>query len=284
MPAPTEMPQYLYKIVPEAPPSPLPAEYPLSDLDRNDGFIHLSTADQVSPAPCTGCPFTRSCAVIRLPRMHPPSAPRFLSLPLSLLTPARPFPPPPPPPAAPPSRPTARPENAANATPGPRDRGPLLLRRREPLAPQAPLRRSGGADPVGRPPLGAGCFPHLYGRNFGAADIEDARGFAKGEGQAWGEVLGGTRGSPEIAAAAAAAAPCTLGTARAFPSPGICRARAGGKKQRGARPDTPCLDRELGYHLYGNSYVVWGKGGTGAQDERTSTVKANVQLLAIQCF
>ncbi|CCF46097.1 hypothetical protein CH063_14959, partial [Colletotrichum higginsianum] len=48
MPAPAQMPQYLYKIVPEAPPSPLPAEYPLSDLDRNDGFIHLSTADQVS--------------------------------------------------------------------------------------------------------------------------------------------------------------------------------------------------------------------------------------------
>lgn len=47
MPAPSTLPKYLYKIVPDAPPSPLPAEYPLSDLDRNDGFIHLSTAEQV---------------------------------------------------------------------------------------------------------------------------------------------------------------------------------------------------------------------------------------------
>ncbi|KAJ0160141.1 hypothetical protein CTA2_8489, partial [Colletotrichum tanaceti] len=41
-------------------------------------------------------------------------------------------------------------------------------------------------------PAGAGCFPHLYGRNFGAADVEDARGFVRSdEGRAWSEVLGG---------------------------------------------------------------------------------------------
>lgn len=51
MPAPSTLPKYLYKIVPEAPPYPLPEEYPLSDLDRNDGFIHLSTAEQVLSLP-----------------------------------------------------------------------------------------------------------------------------------------------------------------------------------------------------------------------------------------
>ncbi|CAM1501100.1 Fc.00g102620.m01.CDS01 [Cosmosporella sp. VM-42] len=40
-------PKYVYKIVPSCPPEPFPEEYPLSDLDRNDGFIHLSTATQV---------------------------------------------------------------------------------------------------------------------------------------------------------------------------------------------------------------------------------------------
>lgn len=45
-PVPSPLPRYVYKIIPEAPPSPLPAEWPLSDLDRNDGFIHLSTAKQ----------------------------------------------------------------------------------------------------------------------------------------------------------------------------------------------------------------------------------------------
>lgn len=47
MPAPSPLPSYLYKILPSAPPSPLPARLPLSELDRNDGYIHLSTAEQV---------------------------------------------------------------------------------------------------------------------------------------------------------------------------------------------------------------------------------------------
>ena len=47
MPAPSPLPHHLYKILPSAPPSPLPTSLPLSDLDRNDGYIHLSTADQV---------------------------------------------------------------------------------------------------------------------------------------------------------------------------------------------------------------------------------------------
>ena len=47
MPAPSPLPTYLYKILPSAPPSPLPDRLPLSDLDRNDGFIHLSTSEQV---------------------------------------------------------------------------------------------------------------------------------------------------------------------------------------------------------------------------------------------
>lgn len=48
--APSELPTYLYKIIPisSSPlPSPLPEVLPLSDLDAKDGFIHLSTSLQV---------------------------------------------------------------------------------------------------------------------------------------------------------------------------------------------------------------------------------------------
>lgn len=48
MPAPEVLPRYVYKIVDAAPPSPLPEAFPLSELDSKDGFIHLSTAQQVS--------------------------------------------------------------------------------------------------------------------------------------------------------------------------------------------------------------------------------------------
>ena len=40
-------PKYLYKILSAAPPEPLPITLPLSELDGKDGFIHLSTAEQV---------------------------------------------------------------------------------------------------------------------------------------------------------------------------------------------------------------------------------------------
>lgn len=42
------LPKYVYKILPEAPPNPLPASLPLSVMDAQDGFIHLSTAAQTS--------------------------------------------------------------------------------------------------------------------------------------------------------------------------------------------------------------------------------------------
>jgi len=43
------IPAYIYKILPAsaAPPDPIPNELPVSDLDKNDGFIHLSTALQL---------------------------------------------------------------------------------------------------------------------------------------------------------------------------------------------------------------------------------------------
>jgi len=45
-PAPT----YIYKLVPPdaAPPAPLPDALPVSTLDRDSGFVHLSTAHQVA--------------------------------------------------------------------------------------------------------------------------------------------------------------------------------------------------------------------------------------------
>ncbi|KAI0479566.1 hypothetical protein F4859DRAFT_439811 [Xylaria cf. heliscus] len=51
MAPPTPLPTYVYKIVPTTPPSPIPAQYPLSELDQKDGFIHLSIATQVSDNP-----------------------------------------------------------------------------------------------------------------------------------------------------------------------------------------------------------------------------------------
>ncbi|KAI0688926.1 hypothetical protein C8Q76DRAFT_634848 [Earliella scabrosa] len=41
------LPPFVYKILPAPPPSPIPDVLPLSDLDRKDGFIHLSTASQI---------------------------------------------------------------------------------------------------------------------------------------------------------------------------------------------------------------------------------------------
>ena len=46
MPAPTPLPTYIYKLLPSASPSPLPDKLPPSPLDAQDGFIHLSTAEQ----------------------------------------------------------------------------------------------------------------------------------------------------------------------------------------------------------------------------------------------
>ncbi|KAJ8122774.1 hypothetical protein ONZ43_g1113 [Nemania bipapillata] len=47
MAPPTPLPAYVYKIVPSPPPSPIPPQYPLSDLDQQDGFVHLSIATQI---------------------------------------------------------------------------------------------------------------------------------------------------------------------------------------------------------------------------------------------
>ncbi|KAL2196391.1 hypothetical protein P885DRAFT_60993 [Corynascus similis CBS 632.67] len=47
LPPPKPLPEFVYKITPTAPPEPLPEQYPLSDLDRQDGFVHLSASWQV---------------------------------------------------------------------------------------------------------------------------------------------------------------------------------------------------------------------------------------------
>ena len=41
------VPAYVYKITAAPPPRPLPHTLSLSELDRNDGFIHLSNASQI---------------------------------------------------------------------------------------------------------------------------------------------------------------------------------------------------------------------------------------------
>lgn len=70
MPPPTVLPWYVYKILPEAPPDPLPASLPLSDLDAKDGFIHLSTAAQT---PATAGRFfsaSEKLCVLKIPLKH----------------------------------------------------------------------------------------------------------------------------------------------------------------------------------------------------------------------
>ena len=47
MPPPSPLPLFVYKILSEEPPSQLPDALPLSALDAEDGFIHLSSAEQV---------------------------------------------------------------------------------------------------------------------------------------------------------------------------------------------------------------------------------------------
>ncbi|KAK1776899.1 hypothetical protein QBC45DRAFT_487809 [Copromyces sp. CBS 386.78] len=46
-PPPSPLPEFVYKITPEVPPSPIPESYPLSELDQKDGFVHLSTSWQI---------------------------------------------------------------------------------------------------------------------------------------------------------------------------------------------------------------------------------------------
>lgn len=46
LPAPSPLPDFVYKITPTAPPDPIPEQYPLSELDRQDGFVHLSASWQ----------------------------------------------------------------------------------------------------------------------------------------------------------------------------------------------------------------------------------------------
>lgn len=50
MTAPAEPPRYVYKIVDTEPPFPIPDVFPPSELDKKEGFIHLSAPWQVSQA------------------------------------------------------------------------------------------------------------------------------------------------------------------------------------------------------------------------------------------
>jgi hypothetical protein len=58
LPPPSPLPEFVYKITRTAPPDPIPEQYPLSDLDRQDGFVHLSVSWQACP-PSRTAPTTR---------------------------------------------------------------------------------------------------------------------------------------------------------------------------------------------------------------------------------
>lgn len=49
------LPKFIYKILPAAPQDPLPEQFPFSQLDANDGFVHLSTATQVNNTMNSSC-------------------------------------------------------------------------------------------------------------------------------------------------------------------------------------------------------------------------------------
>ncbi|KAI1850731.1 hypothetical protein JX265_004442 [Neoarthrinium moseri] len=106
--APSSQRTYVYKIIPTAPPSPIPDEYPLSDLDKTDGFVHLSIASQI---PTTAGLFFQSASSL------------------------------------------------------------WVLKLRFTFADKVTYEN------------GEEC-PHLHG-NFGAADVEDAKEFTRGEGEKW---------------------------------------------------------------------------------------------------
>ena len=59
----------VFKILPSAPPSPIPATLPLSTLDKQDGFIHLSTAAQI---PVTASLFFTSASELWLLKIECP--------------------------------------------------------------------------------------------------------------------------------------------------------------------------------------------------------------------
>ena len=60
------VPNYVYKIVETPPPNPLPHTLPLSELDQQDGFIHLSNARQI---PITASLFFSSDTTLYLLRV-----------------------------------------------------------------------------------------------------------------------------------------------------------------------------------------------------------------------
>ena len=67
MPAPSPLPQYVYKILSEAPPDPLPLSLPLSALDAKDGFIHLSTAEQIPATASRFYAHANSLSLLKIP-------------------------------------------------------------------------------------------------------------------------------------------------------------------------------------------------------------------------
>jgi uncharacterized protein (DUF952 family) len=60
------VPAYVYKIAVTPPPETLPHTLPLSELDQNDGFIHLSDASQT---PITSSQFFSSFSTLHLLRI-----------------------------------------------------------------------------------------------------------------------------------------------------------------------------------------------------------------------
>ncbi|KAI1380802.1 hypothetical protein F4677DRAFT_404666, partial [Hypoxylon crocopeplum] len=72
--APSPLPDFVYKIVPSAPPAPIPSEYPPSELDQKDGFVHLSTGTQI---PLTADLFFKEATTIWVIKIR--FAPKFHS-------------------------------------------------------------------------------------------------------------------------------------------------------------------------------------------------------------
>ena len=67
MPAPSPLPQYVYKILSEGPADPLLSSLPKSALDAKDGFIHLSTAEQIPATASRFYSHANSLSLLKIP-------------------------------------------------------------------------------------------------------------------------------------------------------------------------------------------------------------------------
>ena len=164
LPPPSPLPDFVYKITPNAPPDPIAEQYPLSELDRQDGFVHLSASWQA----CLPYPPT--------PYSTQPSIPNPKPIQNDITAPSVPC------------------TNIATPPP-PNKQVPITADLFFADAPsfylvKLRLANFGPSSVKWDEVDGTNGCPHLYG-NFGGRDVVAVKEFRRGEGQSWREVFEG---------------------------------------------------------------------------------------------